>query len=148
MQMSDEVAAAARRCTFGKIEINEYSTALDRSKVPSTPGPGIGLGTLQRVSYRRVESFEMQRAPRGVHLIPPGERMKRVMLLSRRESVDEAGREASKHREEVRQSQLSSFAEQLEAMHSVDRVHGILSNLVTFTGTAIAVLCLAWTVRS
>lgn len=118
--------------------------------MPSS-GPGIGLDSLLRVTTCRVDSFELQRTHEGVRVITPGERVKMACLNSRRASVDEAAGEASAVRAEVRQSQVDSFAEQFEQfemMHGLSRAHAALTNMLAFTGTAVAVLCVAWAMHT
>lgn len=79
------------RIGFGTVEIYHHSPRLAGDRVPSTHGPSVGLGRLQGVSVRRVDSFDTQRENQrqGVQYLDPGERRSLVAPIARQDSVDE-----------------------------------------------------------
>ena len=62
--MSDTLTARtprARLLAWGAIEIRSFAPALDASKSVVSDGPPIGLGALEKLRIRRVESYDGQR---------------------------------------------------------------------------------------
>ena len=73
---------------FGNVEIFTHSPRLAGDKVPTTEGPSVGLGRLQRVELRRVESFDESHERQGVNFLDPDLRVK-LTKNSTEESIEE-----------------------------------------------------------
>ena len=86
-------AAKRQRRTvgFSTVQIYSHDAQLAGDRVPSTPAPPVGLGRLQGIEMRRIESFDAARDEerRGVNFIDEDARRSAVVPLSRNESIDE-----------------------------------------------------------
>ena len=78
------------RIGFSTVEIYTHDARLAGDRVPSTSAPPVGLGALEAIQVRRVDSFdEMREKERvGVQFLEASER-RNLVALSRNESVDE-----------------------------------------------------------
>ena len=90
---------------FGSVQVYTHKPQLAGDRVP-TNGPSVGLGELEHVQVRRIDSFDERREleRRGVNYLDPSER-RNLVGLSRSESIDEVEAEA----EQVRRAREASL---------------------------------------
>lgn len=93
--------------SFGEVRVLEHEPILVNDRLPSTEGPGVGLGRLCSVKVRRCESYDFEREceREGVRHLDAAERRERLVELTRPASIDAAEMEAELTRRGREESQ-------------------------------------------
>ena len=88
--------------SFGAVEIFEHRPALNGCSVPSDGRAPLGLGHLQAIGLRRMDSYDAERrlSRQGIRSIPASERVRllETIGLHRTSSIDAVEGEIAKNR--------------------------------------------------